>query len=133
MEFRGRYYFLSNMYPCTVKFGNHTYKCAEAAFQAQKCLDEDIQEVFENLNGFAAKKLGREVVLRDDWDKVKDHVMQLVVTAKFKQHPDLLLRLRRVDEHIQEDNTWHDTYWGVCNGKGENKLGKILNNVKVLL
>jgi predicted NAD-dependent protein-ADP-ribosyltransferase YbiA (DUF1768 family) len=28
--------------------------------------------------------------------------------------------------YIEETNTWNDTYWGVCGGKGRNKLGKIL-------
>ena len=34
------------------------------------------------------------------------------------------------EEYLEEGNTWHDTYWGVCNGKGKNKLGKILMQVR---
>ncbi|NWN81082.1 NADAR family protein, partial [Bacillus sp. (in: firmicutes)] len=29
-----------------------------------------------------------------------------------------------------EGNTWGDKIWGVCNGVGENKLGKILMKVR---
>lgn len=27
-------------------------------------------------------------------------------------------------------NHWHDTYWGVCDGAGENRLGKLLMQVR---
>jgi predicted NAD-dependent protein-ADP-ribosyltransferase YbiA (DUF1768 family) len=29
-----------------------------------------------------------------------------------------------------EGNSWGDTYWGVCKGKGQNKLGHILMQVR---
>ena len=29
-----------------------------------------------------------------------------------------------------EGNTWNDTFWGVCNGQGQNWLGKILMLVR---
>ena len=32
-----------------------------------------------------------------------------------------------------EGNTWNDTYWGICNGKGENNLGLILMNIRKIL
>ena len=133
MQFRDKYWFLSNMYPCSVKVGDHTYKCAEAAFQAQKCFDEDIKKQFETLDGFSAKKLGRTVTLRHDWEKVKDSIMYVVVRCKFQQHPDLLEQLKEIKEPLQEDNDWHDTYWGVCNGVGQNKLGKILFLVREII
>lgn len=28
---------------------------------------------------------------------------------------------------------WIDTYWGICNGRGENKLGKILMEIRDVL
>lgn len=30
----------------------------------------------------------------------------------------------------EETNYWNDTDWDVCNGDGENKLGKILMNTR---
>lgn len=32
-----------------------------------------------------------------------------------------------------EGNTWNDTFWGVCNGEGENNLGKLLMKVRTNL
>lgn len=34
---------------------------------------------------------------------------------------------------IVEGNQWHDTFWGVCNGVGQNNLGQILMNVRGIL
>ena len=50
-----------------------------------------------------------------------------IVMAKFRQHPDLTEALLDTgDAELIEGNTWNDTTWGVCNGKGLNWLGKIL-------
>ncbi len=35
--------------------------------------------------------------------------------------------------HDEETNTWHDTYWGVCNGVGKNMLGIQLMRVRAEL
>ena len=34
------------------------------------------------------------------------------------------------DTELIEGNNWHDTFWGVCKGKGQNNLGKILMEVR---
>uniref|UniRef100_UPI00345E83CD NADAR domain-containing protein n=1 Tax=uncultured Duncaniella sp. TaxID=2768039 RepID=UPI00345E83CD len=34
------------------------------------------------------------------------------------------------DAELVEGNYWHDTVWGVCDGVGENHLGKILMRVR---
>lgn len=31
---------------------------------------------------------------------------------------------------LVEGNWWNDRYWGVCNGRGENHLGKILMRIR---
>ena len=35
-----------------------------------------------------------------------------------------------VVDPIVEENVWNDTYWGVCRGRGLNKLGEILMVVR---
>lgn len=134
MKFRGEHYFLSNMCPCdngvTLMIDEEIYKftCAEAAFQAHK--DPSRAGEFESLDGYTAKKLGRKVRLRSDWKYIKDDLMLHVVTAKFLQNYDMRCRLLNVSGEIVEENTWNDTYWGICNGRGQNKLGKILMRVR---
>lgn len=68
-EFRRKYFFLSNFYSCPITFQGHHYKNAEAAFHAQK--DITRTKEFEALDPSQAKRLGRRVTLRKDWEAVK--------------------------------------------------------------
>jgi ribA/ribD-fused uncharacterized protein len=114
------------MYPCRIFLGDESYICAESAFQAMKCVDPAERLIFSFLDGKSAKRYGRQVKLRSDWEQIKDNVMLEVLKAKFLQNPELLKKLKRTTGIIREDNTWGDTYWGVCNGVGRNKLGELL-------
>lgn len=133
MQFRNEYHFLSNFYRCPVTYEGLTYQNTEAAFQAAKCIGENIglRNEFVNLSGGEAKRKGRHVPLRADWENVKLNVMLAIVTAKFKQNPDLAKKLLATDNlELVEDNTWNDTYWGRCQGVGKNMLGTILMQVR---
>ncbi len=125
--FQNEYYFLSNFYEASVKYDGITYLNNEAAFQAQKVLAYEDKLPFANLNASEAKKLGRKVTLRKDWEQVKFKLMQEIVDAKFDQNPDLAEKLLNTnDEYLEEGNTWGDRIWGTVNGQGANQLGKIL-------
>ena len=128
MYFRDEYWFLSNMYPCSIKTSIGTFTCVESAFQSQK--DVTRSKEFLKLDGKQAKYLGRQVNLRPDWTDTKLELMYKIVKAKFVQHPDLAEKLIAIKEPIVETNYWKDYYWGVCYGVGENNLGKILMRVR---
>ena len=129
MFFRNEYWFLSNMYPCEIRVNGLVFTCAEACFQSFKTTDINERKKFQGIDGFKAKKLGRSVSLRSDWNDIRIEVMSRVIHAKFHQNPDLTKKLQDTgDLLIIEDNTWKDTFWGVCNGKGHNLLGQILMN-----
>ena len=133
-SFRGDNYFLSNFYEIPVIFHGLTYQNNEAAFQAQKYLSVIEQEQFTNLSASEAKKLGRKVTLRKDWETVKIKLMQEIVKAKFVQHPELAQKLIQTgDAYLEEGNTWGDKIWGTVDGKGANHLGHILMNVRAEL
>lgn len=133
-SFRGKYAFLSNFYPAEVEYEGMTYPSNEAAFQAAKCLDpEDRIPFTEQTNPAAAKRMGRKVSLRPDWERVKTGIMEDIVRAKFTAHPDLARQLTATGEMpLIEGNCWHDTFWGVdsATGKGENRLGQILMKIR---
>ena len=60
--------------------------------------------------------------------------MYEIVLAKFSQNEYLKRRLLETGNALLiEGNDWGDTYWGVCNGRGKNKLGKILMRVRTEL
>lgn len=60
--------------------------------------------------------------------------MYEICLAKFTQHEFLKEALLATgDSELIEGNTWRDYFWGVCNGKGQNKLGKILMRIRAEL
>jgi predicted NAD-dependent protein-ADP-ribosyltransferase YbiA (DUF1768 family)/hypoxanthine phosphoribosyltransferase len=67
---------------------------------------------------------------RDNWDDIKIRLMIELSLQKYG-HPDLMGRLTKTgDKYLVEGNTWSDTLWGVCKGRGRNLLGRILMNIR---
>lgn len=130
-EFKGKYFFLSNFYNAPVMYEGLMYKNNEGAFQSAKVLDMERRKQFCELDPSTAKKKGRNVKLRNDWEKVKDGIMEEIVRDKFTRNEDLRKKLLETGNAILiEGNTWSDRYWGVCRDKGKNKLGKILMKIR---
>lgn len=137
----GKYACFSNFYPCEFVFGGMHFRNSEAAWQSLKTLDENERLSFQNLGPSEAKKKGRSVQLREDWELVKYKLMVAVCLAKFRQNPDLgKILLETGDEEIQENTTgWHDNIWGHCecpkcmDKSYTNLLGKALMEVRDLL
>lgn len=129
-EFQGKYRFLSNFYEVPVKYKGVVYNNNEAAFQAQKCPGRENE--FTSITPSEAKRLGRKVTLRKDWEQIKEQVMYEICVAKFTQNPDLMSQLLQTEGELEEGNYWHDTVWGVDlkTGFGKNKLGKILMRIR---
>ena len=67
-SFRGKYYFLSNFFPAEVTYNGLTYQNNEAAFQAQKTYSKEERIEFTTLEPRDAKRRGRRVRLRKDWE-----------------------------------------------------------------
>jgi hypothetical protein len=131
MLFRGEYRFLSNFYPVEIEYLGLSYPSVENAFQAMKCKNPALRADFVNLTPSEAKKRGREVELRPDWDKIKLSVMESLLRIKFAD-PELEKKLLDIDGVIREDNYWKDTYWGwdINSNRGENNLGKLLMSIR---
>lgn len=132
-EFKNQYFFLSNFYEYPIYYNKLVFCNAEAAFQAQKVINEKDQYKFINLNASQARKLGKTVQLRKDWEEIKDNVMYEIVKRKFTINKELQQKLLETkEEELVEGNWWHDTYWGIDSktGIGQNKLGKILMKVR---
>lgn len=125
--FDGEYAFLSNFYPAIVEFEGLIYFSSEAAYQAAKTIDLSKRMVFTQLDAGQSKRAGRKLELRPDWDRIKNQVMYEICYNKFVGERSLMRQLVLTHPHeLVEGNTWGDRYWGVCNGQGENHLGKIL-------
>lgn len=138
-KFRGSNYFLSNFYYAPVKYQGMTYQNNEAAFQSAKIINTkhaNQRIIFTHMSPNEAKRKGRHVQLRSDWEQVKDQIMYEIVRSKFTANKDLQTKLLATgDADLIEGNTWHDTYWGydMSQRRGHNKLGKILMRVRTEL
>lgn len=130
-KFDGEFSFLSNFYPTPIEMDGIVYPSLEHAFQAAKSDDQEYREYVSKLTSPGkAKRAGREVRLRENWDIIKKEVMLQLLMKKFS-NPDLCLKLLATgDSVLIEGNWWKDTFWGVCNGVGENHLGKLLMHVR---
>jgi ribA/ribD-fused uncharacterized protein len=134
--FRGRWEFLSNFYPSEVKLKGKTYPTVEHAFQAAKTLDEaDRERIRLAETAGQAKAMGRKVALRSGWavgnNGIRVQVMRALLKQKFAPGTELAQKLLDTeDREIVEGNTWNDTFWGVCNGKGKNRLGELLMAIR---
>lgn len=129
--FQGQYRFLSNFYPCIVEFEGRTYQSSEAAYQAAKSPNEKVKDGFANANAREARTLGQKIAIRPNWEEDKLNVMYRALRAKFSQNPSLKDKLLFTeDSYLEETNWWHDRFWGVYNGKGENHLGRLLMVVR---
>lgn len=134
-DFSGEYRFLSNFYQFVTRQGISTN--VEILFQAEKATnDEDRNLILSASSPGVAKKLGKRIALRPDWDEVKDEIMQNLIISKFTSDRVLANKLLQTGTmELIESNYWNDTYWGICKcpehmGEGENKLGKILMSVR---
>ena len=131
-KFQGKTRWLSNFEECNITIDGKLYQTTEHAFQAMKTLDhEEHEKVRLASTPGKAKRLGRKVTLRPDWEKIKDDVMYRVNKVKFESNPELKEKLLATgDQELVEGNTWGDRYWGVCGGRGRNQLGKILMKIR---
>lgn len=133
-QFKDEYRFLSNFWFSQIEFEGIIYQTNEHAYQAAKTLDQNVRIFVASLpKPGDAKKYGRRIKLRPDWESVKFDIMYQINLDKYTSN--LYLRRKLLDtgnEHLQEGNMWGDTIWGVDlrTGKGENNLGKILMRIR---
>lgn len=142
-SFSGRWSFLSNFYPCEVKFQGITYPSVEHYYVALKVKDDqlidgqyhtcnDCREMISKIpTAGQVKRFGRtKIQVRKDWDDIKLKVMEYGLREKYKHENFREMLLSTGSEELVEGNYWKDFFWGVCNGVGENNLGKLLMKIR---
>src|SRR4051794_31274057 len=83
-RFDGEYAFLSNFWPSPLVRDGITYPTVEHAFQAAKAVDRlERQRIAALPTPGAAKRAGRKVAIRPDWETVKVAMMEDLVRRKF--------------------------------------------------
>jgi ribA/ribD-fused uncharacterized protein len=127
--FFGEYRWLSNFHVCDVLFEGDLYPSSENAYQAAK-FDWPDRPAFKLCSPNKAKKEGAGVTPKGWFNRNVD-VMETILRDKFRKNRDLKDALVATgDKYLEEANWWKDTFWGVCDGVGENMLGKLLMKIR---
>lgn len=127
----------SNFSPHGFKLDGFWWATSEHYFQAQKFAGTEHVEVIRLASTPAeAAKMGRsrERPLRQDWEAIKEDVMQQGLLCKFQTHKDIQEILLSTGDELIVENAAHDYYWGCgADGSGKNRLGEILMTVRAIL
>ncbi|MDJ0517645.1 MAG: NADAR family protein [Trichodesmium sp. MO_231.B1] len=132
-----RYGCFSNCSAHGFELDGYWWATSEHYFQAQKFPDTpDAEEIRLAATPGEAANLGndRNRPLRSDWEQVKYAIMRTAVFNKFAANSEIQeILLSTGDEEIVYKSPV-DLYWGRRkDGSGENKLGKILMEVRDML
>lgn len=125
--------FLSNFYQgAPIKLNGIIYPTSEHLYQAAKSTNiDDWISISKLSTPGQAKRAAQKLPMRDNWEEIKVQVMRETLALKFNQNRRLVtLLLNTGDAELIEGNTWGDTFWGVCDGKGINMLGKLLMELR---
>lgn len=130
-SFSGEYRFLSNFYPTEIESAHIIFPTTEHAYQASKMLmGIDRMAIAQLSTPGKAKRMGKQLKMRPDWEDAKLDLMKDILIVKFTI-PELRSKLLSTgDAHLEEGNTWGDQFWGTVDGVGENHLGKILMEIR---
>lgn len=146
-DFRGEHWFLSNFFTWPIQWYMEAFgskerwegvaNTVEHAFQAAKArYMNDWDRVMGARTPGEAKRCGRNLQLRPDWEEIKRGVMSRALKLKFADPLLQAALLGTGDDYLVEGNTWHDNVWGSCQcgarqcGNGENLLGVYLMNLR---
>lgn len=131
--FFGPFRFLSNFHFVDIEFEGLVYPTTEHAYQAAKSSDSKVRRYFAegHLSPKEVRRLGQEIELHPEWHtRIKFEVMLEITRKKYSREPLRSMLLDTGDLYLEETNHWGDVCWGVCNGVGENRLGKTLMQVR---
>jgi ribA/ribD-fused uncharacterized protein len=138
-KFDGEYAWLSNFYPVVIHYSGLNFPTVEHAYQASKTENYAMHRKIVALpaeRAGKAKRIGRTVKLRKDWEMLKISLMRRFLYQKFG-YSELQLKLIDTEcAYIEEGNYWHDNYWGNCycdkckNIEGKNQLGKLIMKIR---
>jgi hypothetical protein len=99
----------------------------EHAFQAEKTDDLGIKKKIRESSLRDARKIGKSLKLKDNWDNTKLSIMHNLLNKKFIKTVFRSKLLETGDALLVAGG---DVFWGQVDGVGENYLGKLLMKVR---
>ena len=135
--FRGEYGWLSNYRSVDIKVKGITYASVEHAWLSYKSDDPEWKVLCSDGDYDAKniKKISKFFELPQEFLENRDVIMKSLLVQKFAQPWFRIKLLETKSREIIEGNWWNDTYWGVDmkTGIGENRLGKIIMEIRTIL
>lgn len=124
----------SNFYVAPIELHGRQYSTVEHYFQACKAKTRGAHEKIRKASTPAqAKRLGREVDLTPNWERLKTGFMLDALMAKFTQHPDLKQLLLSTGDRVIHEDSPTDAIWGWMGGSGQDLLGRLLMQVRATI
>ena len=128
---RQQFGWLSNFQDSAFFAGGKIWSTVGHFYQAMKTTSKTEREwVRTSKTPKEAKRRGKKVTIRPDWEDIKVEVMRWALKKKFSQNPWLKKKLIATGEAmLVEDAPW-DPFWGTGAGSGKNMLGVLLMEVR---
>jgi ribA/ribD-fused uncharacterized protein len=123
----------SNFSRYPVLIDGKMWPTTEHYYQAQKMVEEcDREEIRMSKSPRDAANLGRDrnKKIWPNWESIKEGVMKVALYAKFTQYEELRNLLMQTGDEGLAEHTENDNYWGDGLGKGLNRLGILLMEVR---
>lgn len=132
LGFKDEYDWLSNFYTLQypIEYEGLKFVSTEHMYQAMKCANFSDMQYISRITAGQAKRVGKRVEQDPLFEPNKIQIMDHILRIKFNQPKFKALLLSTGDCYIEETNTWDDIFWGVCNGIGENNLGKLIMAIR---
>ncbi|KRX10356.1 SMAD/FHA domain [Pseudocohnilembus persalinus] len=134
--FTGDYFsFLHNDFPSLIRFSNLLFPSISSAFQAARSQSQEEREAIASVDSPEELwDLAVKIEDPEDWEQRKLKVMESLLRDKFRRNKDLKERLMETGNrqliNTYDEETESNLYWGHINGKGQNHLGKLLENIR---
>ena len=125
-------------------FNNKMWKTSEHYFQAMKfnyyaINQQELNRLMDQIQNATSARQAFDIaqansnLVRSDWLSIRDNVMRDALKAKFTSHSVLKNLLKSTGNAVLVEDSKKDSYWGIGNGHGENKLGKLLMELRSTL
>lgn len=125
-----RFYPFDNLSAFSVNLWGKTFMTSEHAYQWKKfsASHPDIaEEIFNSTSAYMTKKISDahagDVI--PEWHQQKAEVMEEILRAKLAQHEKVKKLLIESGTREIIENSPADTFWGIADGSGENRMGKL--------
>jgi len=134
-NFNGYFDFLNNEYPCPVYFDGLLFKSVSYAYQASRSSQRHLREKISLADTPSELfEIATKIEDPENWSSNRLRMMEAIVRDKFRRNKDLRERLKATGNrelaNTYSDATVSNIYWGIVEGKGQNQLGRLLEQIR---